>query len=78
MLAEILEDCVLLLEPVRCQGLKFELRIDLACPSASRPTSTGAAGAEEFLANAVKFTEHGTVILSAAPAPAPYSVPGCA
>ncbi|MCB1727498.1 MAG: response regulator, partial [Gammaproteobacteria bacterium] len=29
---------------------------------------------KNFLANAVKFTEHGTVILSAAPAPAPYSV----
>ena len=76
VLAEILEDLRLLLEPqFDAKGLKFELRIDPGMPERIETDVEKVRQVlKNFLANAVKFTEHGTVILSAAPAPAPYSV----
>ncbi len=76
VLAEILEDLRLLLEPqFDAKGLKFELRIDPGMPERIETDVDKVRQVlKNFLANAVKFTEHGTVILSAAPAPAPYSV----
>ena len=76
VLAEVLEDLRLLLEPqFDAKGLHFELRIEEGAPERIETDVDKVRQVlKNFLANAVKFTEHGTVTLSANPAPAPYSV----
>ena len=76
VLAEVLEDLRLLLEPqFDAKGLHFELRIEEGVPERIETDVDKVRQVlKNFLANAVKFTEHGTVTLSANPAPAPYSV----
>ena len=76
VLAEALEDLRLLLEPqFDAKGLHFELRIEDGVPERIETDVDKVRQVlKNFLANAVKFTEHGAVTLSANPAPAPYSV----
>ncbi len=76
VLAEVLEDLRLLLEPqFDAKGLHFELRIEDGVPERIETDVDKVRQVlKNFLANAVKFTEHGAVTLSANPAPAPYSV----
>ena len=76
VLAEVLEDLRLLLEPqFDAKGLHFELRIEEGAPERIETDVDKVRQVlKNFLANAVKFTEHGAVTLSANPAPAPYSV----
>ena len=74
--AELLEDLRLLLEPqFDAKGLRFEMRVE---PGAPERIETDVDKVRQvlknFLSNAVKFTERGTVTLRAAAAPPPYAV----
>ena len=75
-LAELLEDLRLLLDPqFEAKGLQLGL---VVAPGTPEQIETDADKVRQvlknFLANAVKFTEHGSVVLQAAPAAAPYAV----
>ena len=67
VLAEILEDLRLLLEPqFDAKGVKFELRIDPGMPERiETDVDTVRPVLKEFLPHAVNVTEHGPVSLSA-------------
>ena len=76
VLSELLEDLRLLLDPqFEAKGLHLELHID---PGTAVRIETDVEKVRQvlknFLANAVKFTEHGKVTLRASPAQAPYRV----
>jgi signal transduction histidine kinase len=75
-LAELLDELRLLLEPqFDAKGLAFELEIDPAAPaSVTTDVEKVRQVLKNFLANAVKFTERGRVVLAAAPAQPPYAV----
>jgi signal transduction histidine kinase/CheY-like chemotaxis protein len=75
-LAELLEDLRLLLKPqFDAKGLQLELQF---APGSPRLIETDVDKVRQvlknFLANAVKFADHGEVTLAAAPAAAPYAV----
>ncbi len=76
LIADLLEDLRLLLEPqFEAKGLRLELQV---APGAPERVESDADKVRQvlknFLANAVKFTEHGLVSLKAAPADPPYAV----
>jgi len=75
-LAELLEDLRLLLDPqFEAKGLHLELRLEPGLPERIETDADKVRQVlKNFLANAVKFTEHGSVLLRAAPAAAPYAV----
>jgi len=75
-LADLLADLRLLLKPqFDAKGLHLELKIEPGAPEHIETDSDKVRQVlKNFLANAVKFTEHGAVTLKAAPAPAPYVV----
>jgi signal transduction histidine kinase len=71
---ELLEDLRLLLEPqFDAKGLEFGVRVDPAAPpEITTDVEKVRQVLKNFLANAVKFTERGSVLLSAEPAPPPH------
>jgi CheY-like chemotaxis protein len=75
-LGELLDELRLLLAPqFEAKGLDFVLEIDPAAPSAiTTDVEKVRQVLKNFLANAVKFAEHGRVVLSATPARPPYAV----
>ena len=76
VLAELLEDLRLLLKPqFDAKNLRLELRIEPGMPERIETDADKVRQVlKNFLANAVKFTDRGTVTLKAAAAAAPYAV----
>ena len=75
-LAELLEDLRLLLKPqFDAKGIRLRLQIESGTPDQIETDADKVRQVlKNFLANAVKFTGDGEVILRAAPSPAPYVV----
>ena len=75
-LADLLEDLRLLLEPqFLAKDLHFVSHVEPGAPAQiDTDVDKVRQVLKNFLANAVKFTEHGTVTLKAAPAAPPYAV----
>ncbi|MCW9078744.1 MAG: ATP-binding protein [Gammaproteobacteria bacterium] len=75
-LAELLEDLRLLLKPqFDAKGLRLELQFEPGVPEQIETDVDKVRQVlKNFLANAVKFADHGEVTLSVAPATSPYAV----
>jgi signal transduction histidine kinase len=76
VIADLLEDLKALMQPqFDAKGLSFDVRQDAAAPARIvTDVDKVRQVLKNFLANAVKFTEHGGVTMTANPARAPYAV----